>query len=242
MIGRATAIAALAVAVACDGTPASPAPPAASEPTAPMDPIDRGCTVHQNGVAVRQPGCGPGDVEVLGRLVDGDTGMPVKRDEFYVHAFNDAENMHVTLDPDADQSAFRVHLPSPQIRLRVFDHEHRYALFEERYTAPANGKLDVVVHLQSNHWLRLHGHIYYRTDGKLRPVDHGDARMGGCPLIDIGPAHWIDYDDDGAYSVLVPRELLKIRMVDTPCHPVPAEIDLCGATENEREFDLFLER
>jgi len=227
--GRAVAIVAIAAAVGCAGAAALSCA------------VDRGCTVHRDGIVVRESGCGPGNVEVRGRLVDAETGAPVPRDEFYVHAFNDAEKLHVTLDPDATESAFRVHLPSPQIRLRVFDHARRYELFEERFTAPADGELDVGVRLVPTHWIRLHGHIYYRSGDRLRPVDRGDGSMGGCPLIHIGPRSWVNYDDDGAYSILVPRELLKIRMVDTPCHPVPAELDLRGATGDEREFDLYLE-
>jgi hypothetical protein len=202
----------------------------------------RGCTVTRNGVTVRESGCGPGNVEVRGRLVDAETGAPVKRERIYVHAFNDAEKVQVSLDPDEGESTFRLRLPSPEIRLRVPDLEHRYKLFEKRFTAAADGELEVEVRLEPTHWIRLHGHIQYRESGKLRPVDHGDGSMGCCPLIDIGPRSWIDYDDDGAYSVLVPRELLKIRMVDTPCHPVPAELDLRGATGDERTFDLYLEQ
>lgn len=229
-LGRTGAVVALAAAVGFAGA------------TALSCAIDRGCVVTRGERTVRESGCGPGNIEVRGRLVDAETGAPVKRDRVYVHAFNDATKVQVSLEPDKTTSTFELRLPAPEIRLRVYDMERVHALFEKNFTAPADGKLDVDVRLEPTHWIRLHGHFYYREDGKVRPVDHGDGSMGCCPLIDIGPRSWVDYDDDGAYSLLVPRALLKIEMVDTACHPVPAELDLRGATGDEREFDLYLER
>ena len=204
--------------------------------------IDRGCIVTRGGVTTRESGCGSGDVVVRGRLVDAETGEPVRRDRVYVHAYDDGTKVQVSLEPDKTASNFELRLPSPEIRLRVYDMEHVHALYEKRFTAPADGKLDVEVRLEPTHWIRLHGHICYRVGDKVWPVDHGDGSIGSAPLVDIGPCSWISYDDDGAYSVLVPRELLKITMLDTNCHPVPAELDLRGATGDEREFDLYLER
>jgi hypothetical protein len=235
-LGRTGAVVALAAAVGFAGA------------TALSCAIDRGCIVTRGERTVRESGCGPGNIEVRGRLVDAETGAPVKRDRVYVHAFNDATKVQVSLEPDKTASSFELRLPSPEIRLRVYDMDRVHALFEKNFTAPADGKLDVEVRLEPTHWIRLHGHFYYREDGKVRPVDHGEPsidnrpRIGGSPIIHIGPRSSVYYDDDGAYSLLVPRELLKIGMVDTPCHPVPAELDLRGATGDEREFDLYLER
>jgi hypothetical protein len=235
-VGRLGGIVALAAAVGFFGA------------TALSSAIDRGCIVTRDGRTVRESGCGPGNFEVRGRLVDAETGAPVKRDRVYVHAFNDATKVEVSLEPDKTASTFELRLPAPEIRLRVYDMERVHALYEKNLVAPADGKLDVEVRLEPTHWIRLHGHFYYRVGDKVWPVDQGDRsiggppRIGGCPLIDIGPRSWVDYDDDGSYSLLVPRELLKIRMVDTACHPVPAELDLRGATGDEREFDLYLER
>jgi hypothetical protein len=229
-LGRTGAIVALAAAVGFLGA------------TALSCALDRGCIVTRGERTVHESGCGPGNIEVRGRLVDAETGAPVRRDRVYVHAFDDATKVQVSLEPDPTASTFELHLPSPEIRLRVYDMEGVHALYEKSFTAPADGKLDVEVRLEPTHWIRLHGHFYYRVADRVWPVDNGDGSMGCCPLIEIGPRSSVDHDDDGAYSLLVPRELLKIGMVDTACHPVPAELDLRGATGDEREFDLYLER
>ena len=204
------------------------------------------CTVSKGGRAVRQSGYGTGAFEVRGRLVDAEGGQPVLRKRIWVHGFNDEADCAVSLERDEDASSFVLRLPERKIRLRVSDGEHVYALFEKNFTAPERGPLDVEVRLEPTHWIVLHGRILCRDGDVLTPVkreasEDGRIRMGGSPIIVIGPASWVAYDDDGNYSVRVPRELLQITTLDTNRVANPRQLDLRGVKEDERAWDVILE-
>jgi hypothetical protein len=193
-------------------------------------------------------GPGGGPIRVTGRLLDAETRCPVSRAHLWVHGFNDdparprraPSKQQRSLAPDRDATTFEFNLVESTIRLRIADRSHEYELFERAFTA-TNGALDVDVLLVPTHWIRLHGRFLQRDRGKTRPLYGGDGSMGSHPFVDIGPASWIDYDDEGRYSVRVPRELLRVAAVDTSRHPVPREIDLRGVTEDEREQDFVFE-
>jgi hypothetical protein len=205
-----------------------------------------GCTVSKGGRAVRQSGHGSGAIEVRGRLVDAETGKAVARTQIWVHGFNDEADYEVSLERDEDATSFVLRLPERKVRLRVYDGEHVYALFEKNFMAPASGPLDVEVRLEPTHWIVLHGRVLNRDGDVLTPVRREESadlrpRMGGDPIIGIGPAGSVYYDDDGNYTVRVPRELLEITTLDTNRVANPRQLDLRGVKEDERAWDVILE-
>jgi hypothetical protein len=182
---------------------------------------------------------GSGKVLVTARLVDAETGAAVSRRSVWVHGFNDATKFQASLEPE-DETTFELRLPDPEIRLRVVDATHQYELFQKNFVA-THDALDLDVRLVPTHWIRLHGHVLWRDGTKLRTVPANRGQMGGTPMVSVGPAD-LDYDDDdGTYSVRVPRKLLKLTTLDTNRHAVPSELDLTGATDDDRSFDVVLE-
>jgi hypothetical protein len=119
---------------------------------------------------------------------------------------------------------------------------HEYEVFEQNFTA-TGGVLDVEVRLKPSHWIVLHGKVLWRDGAKLRPIRDGDGNVSHA-LISIhqqDSAEMLSLADDGSYCVRVPREALRICAVDTNRAPNPNAIDLRGATEAERQFDVILE-
>jgi hypothetical protein len=179
---------------------------------------------------------------VTGRLVDGETGMPVSRRTFWVHGFNDEVDHQVSLEP-ADESTFSMELPTRDVRLRIFDMERKYELFERMYAA-AEGSLDVEVRLAPTHWIRLHGKVLWRDGANLRPPREGDENVRSVMVhvSSSGSSSFrLDLARDGSYSERVPRDLLSILTIDTSRGPTPRQIDLRDATEDERQLDIVLE-
>lgn len=189
--------------------------------------------------------CGRGGaarVHVTGRLVDAESGRPVARTAIWVHGFNDelaadAPARKDSLEP-AEASDFELALAAPEIRLRIADKSNEYELFEQRYVASGD-RLDVEVRLQPTHWLRLHGQLLLEDDGQRRPLPHDDGAIGSRPFLELGPAV-IHADAGSRYDVRVPRILLRVLALDTGRRVLPAELDLRGATEDERTLDFVL--
>lgn len=174
---------------------------------------------------------------MTGRLVDGETGRPVSRRTFWVHGFSDDVGRQVSLDPGADDSAFALALPTPDVRLRVYDGERAYELWERRFTAEA-GALDVEVRLVPTHWIRLHGKVLWRDGERLRPPSEGDGNVRDVIVYLDGQT--LRIADDGAYSIRVPRSPHRVAVVDTNYRASQPGIDLTGAADDEREMDILL--
>lgn len=182
---------------------------------------------------------GSGAILVTGRLADADTGQPVSRRTFYVHAFNDAIDKQVSLDP-ADSSEFALRLREPEIRLRIYDRKDKYRLYEQTFIAKA-GVLDVEVRLEPTHWIVLHGRVLWRDGaGLLYPLGEGDGNVRNGDL-NVGP-HGLEPDEDGNYSVRASRELHQIQSINTNYVHVPKEVDLRGDLGDEHRFDVILEK
>jgi hypothetical protein len=179
---------------------------------------------------------------VTGRLVDDETGKPVARSTFYVHAFDDAAKLQVSLDP-SDDTDFALTMGGTsvdgrRIRLRIPDLSHTYELWESTLEEQ-DGVLDVEVRLKPTHWVRLHGKVLWRDGDRLRPIHEGDGNVRHA-MVRAGPAG-LRPDRDGSYSVKAPRELLPVLTIDTNRSAHPKEIDLRGVTEDEFEVDVVLE-
>lgn len=185
---------------------------------------------------------------VTGRLLDAETGKPVVREGIWIHVFPAGSTTPSSAEPDTDRSDFEIELdtlgssagaPGTRVRLRVADSARAYEVFEREFTL-VGGALDVDVKLVPTHWLRLHGRIAWRDGARLRPVREGGPNVEHA-LIYLGP-HLLWTEGRDTYSLLVPRELLRVFSVNTSHGVVPREIDLRGASEAERELDLVLEK
>lgn len=191
------------------------------------------------------PGIGP--IHVTGRLLDAETGRPVSRAKIWIHGFNDdpADPAHRSLPKQqrslapGDATTFEFNLVEPTIRLRVADGEHVYELFEQELTA-RDGRLDVDVRLTPTHWVRLHGRVFWRENGKLEPFVPTRSRWRGATIC-LSRGNSPEPDDRGNYSVLVPRELIKVLTIDSPRRVEPHEIDLRAERGDERAQDFVFE-
>lgn len=186
-------------------------------------------------------GCSGAGTRVTGRLIDDETGKPVARSTFYIHAFDDAAKLQVSLDPDDDTDfSLRVtgtSIDGRKIRLRVPDLSNRYELYEKTFEEQ-DGVLDVDVRLKPTHWVRLHGKVLWRDGKVLRPIQEGDGNVRHAQ-VSAGRAG-LRPDSDGNYSVRAPRELLKVLTINTNRAVHPKEIDLSGFKGDEFEQDVTL--
>jgi len=183
------------------------------------------------------PGDGP--VLVKGRLLDDETGRPVPRTTIYVHAFSDDVRKSVSLDP-GEGSTFSLRLPTRSVRLRVADIGDEYALWERTFALDGD-TLDQEVRLKPLHWIRLHGRILVGDDQGLHPLPRGDGGTGSRALVSFRPGGRMHEDfSDSSYWVRVPRERIRVQCLDSAEMPEKKVIDLTGATEAEREFDVIL--
>ena len=179
-----------------------------------------------------------GAIQVRGRIVDAETGEVLSRQSIYVHAFNDAIGHQVSLRPE-DATDFELEMPQAEIRLRVPEQTNAYELFEETFVAE-NGVLDVTIPMQPTHWVRLHGTVLFQdADGILKPVKQGDGNVRKARL-SAGPKVSFRTDENGNYSILVPRERRKILSINTNYAHSPTEFDLTDVTADEHEFHIVL--
>ena len=192
-------------------------------------------------------GCSAGSslgsgTEVRGRLVDAETGKPVPRSTFYVHAFDDAAKLQVSLDPD-DDADFSLRMTGTsidgrKIRLRIPDLSNTYELWEQTFEEQ-DGVLDVDVRLKPTHWVRLHGKVLWRDGAVLRPL--GEEKQGNVRNAQVSAGRvGLRPDAAGNYSVKAPRELLKVLTINTNRRAEPSEIDLSAFKGDEFEQDVTL--
>lgn len=176
-----------------------------------------------------------GQVRVLVRLVDDETGEPVSRNGNYVHAYNDAQDLSVMLEP-GDGERFELCMQEPEVRLLIPDSSGFYERFEQSFAAK-DGLLDIEVRLKRTHWIRLYGTMLWEdASGDLHPLSEGSGNIRHVFL--SGMPSGSDLSGDGQYSVRKPRELLKFLSVNTSYHHSPREIDLRGVTEDEYELNF----
>jgi hypothetical protein len=192
-------------------------------------------------------GCGPrtegqGDYVIRGSLVDGETGAPVSRENVYVHVFNDA--IQRTTSPEReDASTFTVRMPLSQVRLRVVDTTDRYHLYETTLEVPARG-LDHVVQLVPTHYVLLKGRVLIRDGTAWVPHPEVGTGMGETPLLSFGfdddrPPGWtVALGKDAAFEVRLPRERLRLFVVDSPLAPETPVVDLTGVTDDVVQRDI----
>ena len=182
----------------------------------------------------------PEGYRVRGSLLDGETGEPVSRATFYVHAFHDATDHQVSLDP-ADPATFEMVMPAAEVRLRIADKSRRYRLYEERHVLH-RGDNELDVRLEPTHFVRLHGRVLDADTGE--PLERtegigGDARLhvrdedGKDGIVTVP-------DEDGSYSVRVPRHRLRFRFVNTGKGPVEPTLDLSGYEGDAFEHDILM--
>lgn len=181
----------------------------------------------------------PGAVRVIARLIDAETHRPVPRTSLWIHGFNDALDAQASLEPGVDLASFELWLPAPELRLRIVDKTDEYVLFEQRFVADGP-RLDLEIALQPTHWIRLHGRVLWDDGGTLRPVGYEGNPVVGPPMISIGRAGGVHSDDDGRFSIRVPREELETDVISSRLRVHPRRLDLRGATEAERALDLVL--
>ena len=191
-------------------------------------------------------GCAPnemGGTLVTGRLVDDETGKPVARSSIYVHAFDDAAKLQVSLDPSSDTdfalTMTGLSIDGRKIRVRIPDLSNTYELWEKTFEEQ-DGTLDLEVRLKPTHWVRLHGKLLWRdASGALRPIQEGDGNVRSA-MVSAGRAG-IRPGADGSYSVKAPRELLPVLTVNTNRTAHPKQIDLSAVTADDFEQDVILE-
>lgn len=179
------------------------------------------------------------DVTISGRIVDAETGRPVPRNSIYIHAFDDATKRQVTVKPDKDEDSFELTTQWPVVRLRVADTSKRYELNEQTLTV-TGGAWDGTIRLVPTHWVRLHGRILWREGDKLRPPSEGDGTVRHA-FVGIGGRSGIYPEEDGSYSVRVPREVVKILTVNTSLGAAQESLDLTTVVGDEHAFDIILE-
>ncbi|MCE9637681.1 MAG: hypothetical protein K8T90_18430 [Planctomycetes bacterium] len=204
-------------------------------------------TLHSLVALLALIGCSGGGplgsgTEVRGRLIDDETGKPVARSTMYVHAFDDAAKLQVSLDPDDDEEfSLRMtgtSIDGRKIRLRIPDLSNTYELWEQTFEEQ-DGVLDVDVRLKPTHWVRLHGKVLWRDGEVLRPLgeeEQGNVRNAQVSAGRVG----LRPDSAGNYSVNAPRELLKVLTINTNRNAHPKEIDLSGFKGDEFEQDVTL--
>jgi hypothetical protein len=191
-------------------------------------------------------GPGEGPVHVTGRLLDAETGRPVSRKTVWIHGFNDTRpdpkfpNVceERSLAPD-DPTTFAMNLLDPTIRLRVYDKSHAYEMFEVTLVAHDQA-LDVDVRLRPTHWVRLHGRVFWREGGALKPFVRKPERWKKNQIV-LSPGDSLEPDEDGNFSHLVPRELLKVLLISSERRVTPHEVDLREERGDEHAQDFVFE-
>jgi hypothetical protein len=181
--------------------------------------------------------------QLRGRVLDAETGEPVSRQNMYVHFFCDEIDFQQSLDPE-DEPTYSVRLPQPKVRIRAADGSAAYALFEQTLTIEGEA-LEYDIRLTPTHFVLLRGRAIDAVTGKAIRASGG---MGGGPLLyfDAEQVGWskgmIGLDDEGAFSLRVPRAKLTVRAVNTPKRIAKPVIDLTGYEADEREVEIRFEQ
>ncbi len=177
-----------------------------------------------------------------GRVIDAETREPVSRRTMYVHFFCDETGFQLTLDPE-DESTYSVRLPLPRVRVRAADGSGVYALFEQTLTIEGEA-LEYDIRLTPTHFVLLRGRAVDAVTGEaIRPT----GGMGSGPLLylDADKVGWsksmVRLDDEGTFSLRVPRAKLTVRAVNTPKRIVNPVIDLTEYEADERDVKLRFE-
>jgi hypothetical protein len=192
------------------------------------------CTPDEPGPPAPEAG-----YRLHGRILDAETGTPVSREHAYLHFFCDAIDVQKSFDP-ADLTSYDVRMPRAEIRIRIKDKTEEYALFEKTVTVDGNDR-EYDIRLVPTHFVLLRGRaIDVATGQAVEQHGHG-------PLLyfDAEPGDWgrsmVRLDDDGAFTLRVPRAKLRIQAVDTSKRIANPILDLTGFEGGETEFELRFE-
>jgi hypothetical protein len=177
-----------------------------------------------------------------GRVIDAETGEPVSRRTMYVHFFCDEIDFQRTLDPE-DASTYSVRLPRPTVRVRAADRSGVYALFEQTLTIDGEA-LEHDIRLTPTHFVLLRGRAIDAVTGEaIRPT--GGWGSGPVLHLDADKVGWgksgVTLDDEGAFSLRVPRAKLRVRAINTSKRIVNPVIDLTGYEADERDVKIRFE-
>lgn len=183
----------------------------------------------------------PGGYLLTGTIVDSETGAPISRRDIFVHAFNDSIDLEISLEP-ADESTFTVRLPLPEVRLRIADKSDQYHLFESRIDIPVAG-LNHQVQLVPTHFVRLHGQLLTIENGVWKSKAPGAGHFGISFALDGDrPGIWpCTLSSSASFEVHLPRDRLRIFLIDTELSPNPSCIDLTGIGTDLVELEIRLE-
>jgi hypothetical protein len=193
---------------------------------------------------------GPGDVDtsgqcrVSGRLLADEGGAEVSRETLYVHLYADGVGLHKTINPGPG-TTFEALMPQGEVRVRVFDADHVYALFED-VVKLAGATQTLELRLKPSNYIRLHGRVLDAATGEPITPSDPDGTAGstvafyfqhsGMPLHTgtVSPAA------DGSYSLKVPRGVITILAVNTAKKLKLDTVDLTGDAGDDRTFDIEL--
>ncbi|MEO6708208.1 MAG: hypothetical protein ABI054_11845 [Planctomycetota bacterium] len=201
-------------------------------------------------------GCGPravgkGDYEIRGSIVDDKTGEPVTRDGVSIQFCNEAIE-YWAIPERLGESTFRVRMPPPTVRLRVFDETSRYEFYEKTVEVPRSG-LDCQVRLIPVHFITLKGRVFVDEAGSWVPMSPPEPRdyppppIRGYPVLSFdwemrGGYHCSPIDANGAYEAQLPCKLVKVIPLDGSTRPEPEFVDLTVVTAEIVERDIRLIR
>jgi hypothetical protein len=160
----------------------------------------------------------------------------------YVHFFCDQIDFQRTLDPE-DASTYSVRLPRPTVRVRAADRSGVYALFEQTLTIDGEA-LEHDIRLTPTHFVLLRGRAIDAVTGEaIRPT--GGWGSGPRLHLDADKVGWgksgVTLDDEGAFSLRVPRAKLRVRTINTSKRIVNPVIDLTGYEADECDVKIRFE-
>jgi len=183
---------------------------------------------------------GEGDYLLEGTVRDAKTGEPVARDTLYLHFFCDGIDHQVTLDPSSE-TEYAVRMPQPTVRVRVADTDDAYHLYER--TVEIEGKSRTLdLPLEPTGFVLLRGRVVDAADGSAVPRG---ADGGHGPLLYLSGDGWsegpVSLEEDGSFTLRVPRAKIEIRAVDTARSIANPDLDLTGFAGASRKFELRLE-
>jgi hypothetical protein len=184
----------------------------------------------------------PGGVRVSGRILDDETGQPVAREWIYVHGFSDDAGAQVSLDPDSGDTSYSVDLPTRNVRLRIADVSKKYELWQQTLTA-TGPTLEQDVRLKPTHFVTVKVSVKWRDGTTLRPISDGDGGVRHAQLSFAGAdaGQTMRRDDDGSYTLRLPRKAMKILLINTNRRVTPDVIDLTDVKADETEAVFVLE-
>ena len=159
----------------------------------------------------------------------------------YLHYFCDEIDHQTSLDP-TDRTGYSVRMPLPTVRVRVYDGSKVYHLFEKTVTVP-DGGLELDIPLERTNYVRLFGNLVEKATGRRmkRGEDGGHGPLlyfGDGKGYHAGP-EWLE--DDGSYSLRVPRGKITVRAVDTAKSIAVPTVDLTEVEGDEYRFDIALD-